>query len=173
MLFVNNRSIILSWGRVTILLNGVRGGSEVFKLSEGRATTSWPTLFLSLVAPPSPLNDNRPAYVYGAPLKWITGVSTIATFYGRDHVSFNQCLLVTMTWLLDLKWTELRTNDWTIGAWWNHLIKQQRRINARPELLTLARLRTKLTSVASFSFLKLFRVKTFQTDAWNCWLEFF
>ena len=51
-LFVNNRSTILSWGRVTILLNGVRGGSEVLKLSEGRATTSWPTLFLILVALP-------------------------------------------------------------------------------------------------------------------------
>ena len=59
-LFVNNRSTILSWGRVTILLNGVRRGSEVLKLSEGRATTSWPTLFLILVAPPPPpLNNDR------------------------------------------------------------------------------------------------------------------
>ena len=59
MLFVNNRSTILSWGRVTILLNGVRGGSEILKLSEGRATTSWPTLFLILVALPPPLNKDR------------------------------------------------------------------------------------------------------------------
>ena len=62
MLFVNNHSTILSWGRVTILLNGVRGRSEILKLSEGRATTSWLTLFLILVAlpnpPPPPLLNN-------------------------------------------------------------------------------------------------------------------